>query len=150
MNMSNKRPGIIPCLFASAALLAAAGCGPKRPETVPTSGTVTIDGKAPPGPGTLYFHPEETAPGLPARPATAAFDTSGRYTVKSFEEGDGLIPGRYKVSAECWETPPNMAERPVKSHIAGRFGSAVSSGLEEVVIKPGSAPREIDFELSSR
>ncbi|MBN2294658.1 MAG: hypothetical protein JXM70_19675 [Pirellulales bacterium] len=130
--------------------MSVSGCGPSRPEMVPTSGTVTIDGKAPLEPGTLYFHPIETAKGLPARPATATFDTSGRYTVKSFEEGDGLIPGRYKVSAECWEVPPNMAGRPVKSRIAGRFNSAVSSGLEEVVIESGSADRQIDFELSSR
>ena len=149
--MSMRRYRIIRPTFALGLMLVlASGCGPSRPETVPTSGMVTIDGKVPLGPGTLYFHPVETAKGLPSRPATADFDTSGLYTVKSFEAGDGLIPGRYKISAECWQVPPNMDGRPVKNRIAARYQSAVSSGLAEVVIESGSASREIDFELSSR
>ena len=129
---------------------AAPGCGPSRPETVRVSGVVTIDGKAPAGPGLLYFHPIEAAKGFPTRPGNGAFDTTGRYTVKSFVEGDGLMPGRYQVSVECWESPPDMAGPPAKSRIAARYQSARSSGVEEVLIEPGSSPREINFDLSSR
>ena len=144
-NLTNHHAIVLGILF-----ILASGCGPSRPEMVPVSGTVTIDGNVPQGPGSIYFHPVETAPGLPARPATAAFDNSGRWTVKTFEEGDGLIPGRYKVSVECWEVPPNMNGRPVKSRIAARYQSATSSGLEEIIIESGSSARKIDFELSSR
>jgi hypothetical protein len=131
-------------------LATASGCGPSRPETVRVSGVVTIDGKTPAGPGLLYFHPIEAAKGFPTRPGNGAFDTTGRYTVKSFVENDGLMPGRYQVSVECWEVPPNMEGRPVKNRIAARYQSAQSSGLEEVLIEPGSSPREINFELFSR
>jgi len=43
-----------------------------------------------------------------------------------------------------------MDGRPMKSYIGPRYGSPATSGLEEVVIEPGSGDREIDFELSSR
>ncbi len=131
-------------------VLLVTGCGPSRPETVPVSGMVTVDGKAPPGPGLIYFITREAAEGFDRRPATAEFDATGHYTAKTFVPGDGLMPGRYGVSVECWEVAPNMDGRPMKSYIAPRYGSPATSGLEEIAIEPGSSGREIDFELFSR
>jgi hypothetical protein len=59
------------------------GCGSGLPQTVPVSGRVTFDGQPPPGPGTIYFLPQEAAAGFPSRPATGDFDSTGAYRAKT-------------------------------------------------------------------
>jgi len=137
-------------LIPLAVLVGSIGCGPSRPETVEVTGTVTVDGKAPPGAGKVYFVPSEAAEGHIIRPATADFDESGSYTVRSWEVGDGLVPGRYKVGIHCWETPPNMDGIPSKSYIAGRYQSSETSGLDELNVEPGAGSVQRDFDVSSQ
>ena len=36
-----------------------------------------------------------------------AFGTDGQFKAKTFEPGDGLMPGKYSISIECWDVPPN-------------------------------------------
>ena len=89
-------------------LLLPACCGPGRPTTIPVTGTVTFGGKAPPAEGAIYFAPLEPAPGYDKRPGRARFGTDGLFAATSFEDGDGLLPGTYRVSIECWKSPPLM------------------------------------------
>lgn len=137
-----------PCLSV-ALLVLVVGCGPDRPATVPVSGVVTIDGQPPPGEGTIYFAAAEAADGYPLRPATAQFDASGYYETTTFEAGDGLIPGRYKIVVHCWQTPPNMDGRPVVSYIDDRYGSAGTSGLEDLEVAADAGRLEYDLDLQS-
>ena len=48
---------------------------------------------------------EEPAAGMPIRPAWARFSTAGEFRPTSFSPGDGLVPGRYRVSIEAWDKP---------------------------------------------
>lgn len=108
-------------LLTGVALLAAAGCGESdRPLTVPVSGTVTFSGGPPPAEGSLRFAPIEVAEGLPNRPGRADFDSSGKYTARSFATGDGLVPGKYKVVLECWKVVPADGQ-PGVSHIPANY-----------------------------
>lgn len=132
----------MPCISAKSLALSAGvlslfiiGCGDSGPITVPVGGVITIGGEQPPARGTVYFTPIEPAPGHSTRPATATFDTSGRYSVKTSEEGDGLVPGRYKVGIHCWKVAPQMGGPPPVSYIRQSFTSAQTSGLE-IVVKP--------------
>jgi len=122
------------------------GCGPDRPEMVQVSGRVTFGGGAWPKPGTLYFTPAEPAGDLPRRPGVADFDTDGYFTVKSFEDGEGLIPGRYLVGVECWEVPPSMGGPPPVSYLDSKYQNPQTSGLELDIERGQDAERlELDI-----
>jgi hypothetical protein len=129
--------------------VAALGCRRRDVELVRVSGRVTLDGQAPPGPGTLYFAPTEAAGGQPLRPATAHFAADGLYQVNSFDEGDGLVPGRYQVSVHCWKVEPTIDGPPAVSHIAARYMSAGTSALE-LVVESGARRMEWDVPLTSQ
>ena len=131
-------------------LLVLAGCGRKGPEVVPVEGTITFGGGAWPKPGALYFTVDAPAAGMPGRPALAKFDTDGNVTVTTFHNGDGLIPGKYKMSVECWEVPPQM-NAPTKaiSYVPKRYQAANSSGLS-VTVEPGQRVVKLNLDVSKK
>lgn len=126
-----------------------AGCGSDLPQTVPVTGTVTFDGAAPPGPGIVYFLPQEAAAGFPSRPGSGDFDAQGKYSATTFAPRDGLMPGKYTVYIECWQTPPNMEGKPVKSYVPKKFQDAQTSGMK-LDVAPGSRSIEQNFEVVSK
>jgi hypothetical protein len=134
-----------PVLF----LLMILGCGSNMPQTVPVSGRVTFDGQPPPGPGTVYFLPKEAAEGFPSRPATGDFDKDGNYKVKTFDPADGLMPGKYIMHVECWETPPNMEGKPVKSYVPEKYQSVETSGLK-LDITPDMGSQTVNLDVVTK
>lgn len=142
-------------LFGPTAALAAslvvtlAGCGNNLPQTVRVTGRVTFDGQPPPAAGIVYFLPVEAAPGFSSRPATGDFGPDGAFRATSFEPGDGLMPGRYQMHVECWETPPNMDGRPVKSHVPQKYQTAEASGFE-VEITTDMRSKELNLDVLTR
>jgi hypothetical protein len=97
-----------------------AGCGSGRPATTRVSGKVTLGGGAWPKAGTLYFNPLEVPEGGIKRPAMGVFDVNGIYSASSWDKGDGLLPGKYNVSVECWLSPPSMGGPPAKSCVPAK------------------------------
>jgi hypothetical protein len=95
-------------------LLIPAGCSDGRPKRVPVSGQVLIDGQ-PVESGYIRVLPEE------ARAATSALGTGGRFTLKTYEEGDGCVPGTHCVTViavkslnsttKKWFAPKKYANR---------------------------------------
>ena len=83
------------------------GCGQKanRPKTVPVSGTVTYNGKPVQG-AVVTFNPTDRKVG---KTAIATTDASGKYTLMTFEQGDGAIPGTYKVTISKVDTSKSSA-----------------------------------------
>lgn len=127
------------------ALSCLAGCGSDMPQTVRVNGKVTFDGQQPPGAGIVYFLPQEAAKGFTLRPGTADFDASGVYKTTTFEPGDGLMPGSYKIYIECWETAPNMEGKPVKSFVPKKYQNVETSGFElEITSKDRSIEKNFD------
>lgn len=97
----------------SALVLVAAGCGGdgvKRLATVPAKGTITIDGK-PYGPGTISFLPQSGDPEK-RKAAVAQADANGNFTVKSYGDQDGAVPGEYLITltGELGKAPPPATE----------------------------------------
>lgn len=135
-------------LFSSSVCLAV-GCGSDMPKTIQVTGKVTFDGSAPPGPGVLNFLPMESGEGFPLRPATGEFGVDGNYSAQTFEPNDGLMPGKYKIAVECWETPPNMDGKPVKSFAPKKFQSHDTSGLTLEVDKQSSR-KEFNVDVTSK
>lgn len=118
INVRIKGPAVRRCVSAFIHFFLAAcvaGCGRGGPETVSVHGKVTFAGGPCPGPGTIYFAPIEVPEGLPRRPATADFNTDGQFEATSFTPGDGLVPGRYRVTLTCWKEPPKPYGPPAAS-----------------------------------
>src|SRR5262245_15120824 len=124
-------------------------CGSNLPRTIPVSGKVTFDGQPPPAAGSVLFLPIEAAEGFPLRPASGAFGTDGRFMAKTFEPGDGLMPGKYSISVECWDVPPNMTGNPGKSHVPKKYQSPATSGLA-VDITPQSRRQEVNVAVATK
>lgn len=108
-----SRPLACQVIFFLLTWVACFGCGSQRPKTIPVEGTVTFGGAVPPAKGALYFTPIRVDAGYPRRPAIANFDPAeqGKYSVRSFQEGDGLVPGEYRVRVECWKEVPSARSR---------------------------------------
>ena len=75
------------CLFAI-------GCSDGKPRRVPVTGTVTYNGKPLPG-GDVVFVPADTSNGFRAR---GKANERGQFALTTFDEGDGAMPGEYKVT----------------------------------------------------
>jgi hypothetical protein len=89
------------------AVVALSGCSGNGIRTVPVRGKITYAGGEWPKAGAIYFTPIESA-GQIMRPGLARFGKDGVFSVRTFVDGDGLIPGRYLIKVECWETPPTL------------------------------------------
>jgi hypothetical protein len=85
-------------LAACAALVIAVGCGPGNPATAPVSGTVKLEGSPLAG-ATVQFAPTTE----PRHTASAVTDASGNYTLRTFGQADGAVPGPYKVMVTKFE-----------------------------------------------
>jgi hypothetical protein len=79
--------------------------------TKQVQGVVTFEGGPPPKPGKITLAPLEVAEGLPRRPASGDFDETGSFTLTTFDEGDGIIPGRYSANILCWREQPTLVTR---------------------------------------
>ncbi|HBJ34616.1 MAG TPA: hypothetical protein DDZ51_07605 [Planctomycetaceae bacterium] len=148
--------------IASLFVLFVAGCGgsgSKNPgvDVHPVTGKVTVDG-APLAGATIIFKGSE-------RGSSGITDAQGVYTLMTFDPGDGVPAGSYKVAVIKQEivgadnsysdvNSPNYGkEAPPEAlgkkvfHVAEKFGSPDSSGLTATV-KEGK--NEINFEVTSK
>ena len=71
--------------------LAIAGCGDGRPQRVPVSGQVRIDGQ-PLHSGGIRFFPAD------GRPSTGTIDSEGRFFLSTFDSNDGCTLGNHHVA----------------------------------------------------
>lgn len=91
--------------------LLAVGCGDNGLPMTPVSGQVTFDGAPPPNAGNLSFVSLESDAGLPQRDGSCRFETDGQFVVTSFEKGDGLLPGKYRVDISCYKYQPDYSKK---------------------------------------
>ncbi|MBN2024225.1 MAG: hypothetical protein JW809_15690 [Pirellulales bacterium] len=114
---------------ASAICLAIAilpGCDGGRPKRVPVSGRVLIDDK-PLAYGFIRLTP------MGARPATATLDAEGRFTLTTFEPGDGVVPGAHPVSVLAAEPLSGSTQR---WHAPKKYANPRTSGLSATIDGP--------------
>jgi hypothetical protein len=80
-----------------------AGCGTK-PKLASVTGKVTHGGKAVTG-GSVWFHPESGNETGPER-VSGQLQLDGTFVARTFPHGDGVPPGRYRVTLS-----PDLAAR---------------------------------------
>lgn len=118
---ADRRQLLVAAAFGLAACACLGGCSAEDgPQTIAVNGRVTFDGGVCPGAGDIRFTPVSPAANAPRRPGYATFGTDGRFLVRSFKEGDGLVPGTYRVRIECWKKAPAMGN-PGISHMPAGF-----------------------------
>lgn len=108
------------------------GCSDKRAvKTVPVEGIVRLESGAWPAAGNISFVPTEAASGYPLRPGWAEFNQQGEFAAGCFEDGDGLVPGKYVVNIDCWDTVNQGAKKkPAASCIPAKY----QRGFQELVV----------------
>ncbi len=104
--MKKVRPfTLLAAAAAPLAVLATVGCGDSRPPTYPVTGTVSYQGD-PVERAHVSFSPTEAD----IRAATGVTDSDGKYTLTTFEQDDGAMPGSYKVRVHKYDREPEPTE----------------------------------------
>lgn len=102
-----KRAGILRSgAWAVILLVIGSGCGGSG-KPIKTEGLVTLDGKPVEG-ATVTFHPEAEK----GHVATGLTDGDGVFRLQTFADGDGALPGEYKVTVTKTEAvagPPSAS-----------------------------------------
>lgn len=122
-----------------------AGCGYRRPQRIPTTGTVRLDGKEVAG-ASLVFIP--TGGG---RMAMATSDEQGFFAVSSFGGNDGLPPGTYRVLVArqaLTAKAARRAERLGEKGAVGDDGKATAVEFEEQDYENLLPPQYADPEVT--
>lgn len=136
------RTTVLPCTLGFVACLAVmlTGCGgPSRPAVTPAKGKVLINGE--PLTGHLGFVRVEPSD---SRAATGEINqTDGTFTLSSFVEGDGCVPGTHAVAVIVNTT---MGAELI-SLIPEHYSDATTSGLTVTV---GTEPADLTIELSGQ
>jgi hypothetical protein len=133
------------CVGVSLCLGLAAGCGASDREPVfPARGQVFFGGKPVPH-AQVTLHPLVRQPQAGSdnespRPHGTA-GTDGRFTLTTYQSGDGAPAGEYGVTVECWLTTARagMGEGnspPPTNRLPARYSRITTSGLR-VRIEPG-------------
>lgn len=126
----------MPLLLLGALAFSVSGCGDGRPERVPVSGTVTIDGK-PLTYGFVRFHPLEGG-----RLGQGRIGPDGRYTLTTYKKGDGVTLGTHAVEVLAGEP---VGETKTRWHAPKKYAERATSELTLTIEK---AEQDLPIELS--
>ena len=121
------------------ALVMSLGCGPSKPDVVPVSGVVTLDGQ-PLTTGSIQFIPKDN------RPAYAQIGSDGKFTLETDDE-KGAVVGSHQVVVTAQEIvgTPETGEQ-VKYIAPERYGSLETTDLTVDVQGPRD---DVKIELTS-
>lgn len=118
-------------------LLACVGCGQNLPSTAPVSGRVTYQGK-PVVKGNIMFRPEH------GRAAGGVIGPDGRYTLTTFDPGDGATLGPHRVTIDAWQASGDQITASIHWLVPEKYSRPATSPLTADV-KEGE--NTIDFDL---
>jgi hypothetical protein len=102
------------------------GCSDGWPKRVPVSGQVLIDGK-PLEVGFIQVLVEGH------RPASGKIGPDSRFTLTTFDQGDGCVPGKHRVVVFSQKSLNGMT---TKWFAPKKYANSVTSGLEINVADP--------------
>ena len=100
MRATRPSPHSIRAPFLAMVLISACGCGDNRLANV--EGDVTLDGKPVAG-AMIVFESETGGP-----PANAITDAAGHFRMSTYANGDGMVPGTYKVTVAKFGDAPKV------------------------------------------
>jgi len=124
----------------------------QRLKTVPARGVVTIGGGPVEG-ATVIF--SAVARDISA---TATTDKDGRFTLRTYQPGDGAVVGSHRVAIEKTTEVINLPADPegnvpppqITHHLPERFRDRVKSGLTAEVTEAGPNEFVLDLDAPAR
>ena len=108
------------------ALVLICGCNDGRPNRVPVSGQVLIDGQ-PLKCGYIRFSPADH------RASQGYLDKDGHFTLSCFSHNDGAVIGQHKVEIRATEM---VNERLMRWHAPKKYADQQTSGLTQEITGP--------------
>lgn len=106
------------------------GCASEnRPATVPVMGTVKWNGE-PLTQGTVAFVPQDSSQ---PTPASGTIDSDGNFSLTTFKENDGAIPGDYNIAVYLYEGADPAAKKEGTKVLPEKYYKASTSGLTATV-----------------
>jgi hypothetical protein len=118
-----------PCLLTACVALGHlfwAGCGDGRPKRISVSGRVLIDGK-PLETGVVRAFPKGN------RAASGIIGSDGRFTLTTFDPGDGCVLGKHPVTVAACK---NLSQTATQWLAPKKYSSTATSGLTIDVTGP--------------
>ena len=76
-------------------------------------------------------------------PYETTTNATGRYNIQY------LMPGKYTMHIECYQTPPNMEGKAVKSYVPQKYQSAETSGFQ-VEITSNMGPQQVKLDVVTK
>lgn len=123
-------------------LVCITGCGEQatRAKVVPVTGRVFLDGQ-PLTFGTVTFRPSR------GQPATGEVQSDGKFTLSTYEEGDGAAVGEHQIRVTAYQIQDPEAE-PVDNEgdslgplvTPEKYSRFPTSTLKALVVESGNAP----------
>lgn len=151
--MHQSNTFLLHCFLAIASLPLLSGCGPSKPEIVPVTGVVTLDGRPVEKAGVALVPPGELSGLLPACGLT---DAEGNVSLTTEKVGSGVVPGDYQITVTKKETTGMLADKKgleggiapggfkVRWLIPQKYASPTTSGMT-VQVKSGMEPLKIEL-----
>jgi hypothetical protein len=91
--------GMVRRVFCVVMLLTLAGCSSGQFDVAPVEGQVTVEGKPLTGKYMVIFSPiAQGAKDRAGRPAAGPVEAEGRYSLSTYEPGDGAVVGKHRVA----------------------------------------------------
>lgn len=132
--MSLERLSCRAVMFA--VLTMAVGCGGESEPVYPVRGKVLFQGKPIEGASVVFLSTAARKPKVGEPTPQATTNASGEYSLTSYKEGDGALPGDYGVAISWMEVtgPSDNPEREVRrDRLGGRYADPAKSGLTATV-----------------
>jgi hypothetical protein len=127
--------------FVSLWALFLSGCGSSGP--VPVRGVATLNGQPLPY-GQVAFQPTDLNVG---RPALARINSDGTFAATTFKDGDGLLPGTYRMAVDAAKPPFDPTANGPAPRLHPRYAAGQTSELT-ITVSPGDSPHELELKLS--
>jgi hypothetical protein len=103
------------------------GCSDGKPEIVPVSGQVLLDGKP------LTFGFIRFAPTEGGRLSMGRIDENGHFRLTCYESGDGAIVGTHRIAVFAHEV---VGQNKIRWIVPRRYSDYSTSGLTQVISAP--------------
>jgi hypothetical protein len=126
------------------------GCGPDvshLPATVPAEGVVTLDGQPVENAAVMFIADAGNYH------ATAMTDATGKFSLRAFDQKDGVVPGSYKVEVnktivtggDNASTDGEGAAPNVQFGLPAKYSTVGTSGLTQTIPDAGATDIKIDL-----
>jgi len=129
------------------------GCGPQQESTYPVDGLVRFPAGEPVRLGTVEFRRVIAAnPEAPRWIARGTIDREGRFTLSTFQPGDGALAGNHEVIVQqlIITEDRSFADHNHGRRVSPHYGDYASSGLKaRIEATSDRQPQQIVIELTT-